>query len=277
MVQSPEEQTLRLIRHRLRRPTAVAKILEEHATDCPARSPSDYFSKRFPALAQRYGPPILESVETLLDQSTTTTPVALNEDFFGAAIGGDEELGHHVVFYLPEQQFYFFDSRVHRYEPTTEQKLVFLLSQYLIQCAAEMPQDVEIAKLFIELRKEDNLRKVVRRAKALLAADESFFGESSPNKRLKGPESHSSVAKVFAREILKPDPESNLTITECFETFNEFCQDKGLDPINRRVFKSLIAEVIREEFNLGLRHDVLGINNRQQHGWKGLVLDCRRN
>ena len=116
-----------------------------------------------------------------------------------------------MVFYLPEQQFYFFDSRVHRYEPTTEQKLVFLLSRSLIQCAAEMPQDVEIAKLFIELRKEDNLRKVVRRAKALLAADESFFGESSPNKRLKGPESHSSVAKVFAREILaspyqvKPD------------------------------------------------------------------------
>ena len=184
-----------------------------------------------------------------------------------------------MVFYLPEQQFYFFDSRVHRYEPTTEQKLVFLLSQfYLIQCAAEMPQDVEIAKLFIELRKEtrtcarwcEGLKRCWRRTNPFLARV----------RRTNASEGRKAIAvwpRCLPGRFSSQDPESNLTITECFETFNEFCQDKGLDPINRRVFKSLIAEVIREEFNLGLRHDVLGMNNRQQHGWKGLVLDFRRN
>ncbi len=116
-------------------------MLQEYASERPAKSPGEWFSKRFPAQAEQYGPPMLECVETLLDQSIQVSPVALNEDFYAAVLGGDDRLGHHVVFYLPEQQFYFFDCRFGRYEPTSEQKLILLLSQYLIQCAADMPGD----------------------------------------------------------------------------------------------------------------------------------------
>ena len=277
MVQKHQDETLRRIDYQLKNCTPPPAIVQEYAERAPVQSPSDWFSRKFPALAERYGPPILEAVEPLLDQSTRITPVALNEDFFAALLGGDKRLGHDLVYYEPAETFYFFDSRFQRYEATLESKLVLLLSQYLIQCAAEMPGDVEIHKLFLDLRKEDNLWKIVQRAKALLAAGEAFFSEASEHKWPKGRESHGSLAKAFARDILKPVPDSTLTVSECYEIFCEFCQDKGCPPVSRRWFRSLIVSVIREEFNLRLRHDVLGSNNRQQNGWKGLIVDCGGN
>jgi hypothetical protein len=41
----------------------------------------------------------------------------------------------------------------------------------------------------------------------------------------------------------------------------------------RQEFKGLVADVIREEFNLGLRHDVPGENGKQRHGWFDVRLD----
>ncbi len=272
-----KDEPLRPIRYQLKKYTPVPLMLQEYQAEAPPTSPSEWFSRKFPEQSRIYGPPVLESVETLLDQTNRVCPVSLNEDFFAAILGGDKQLGHHVVFYLPEQQFYFFDCRFGRYDPTSEQKLILLLSQYLIQCAADMPGDVEIQKLFVDLRKEEDLKKVVRRAKALLAADETFFGEASENKRLKGVENHGILAKRFVRDFIKPDPGSDLTFRECYGMFSQLCQEKGLDPMQRRLFKSLIAEFIREEFDLGLRHDVTGVNDRQQHGWRGLTLDLRRN
>jgi hypothetical protein len=34
-----------------------------------------------------------------------------------------------------------------------------------------------------------------------------------------------------------------------------------------------VAEVIREEFKIGLRYDVPGENGKQRHGWFGVRLD----
>ena len=46
-----------------------------------------------------------------------------------------------------------------------------------------------------------------------------------------------------------------------------------MQPLTRQEFKGLVAEVIREEFNLGLRHDVLGDNGKHRHGWFSVRLD----
>ena len=209
-------------------------------------TPSEWFSSKFPQQANTYGPPILEAVYAGPDHSNRVNAVALNEDFFAAMLAGDKSLGHQLIFYLPEQQFYFLDGRTINYAPTSEQKLILLLSQYLIQCAAEMPGNVDVKDLFINLREEKNLRKIIKRAKALLAAEESFFGEKSPHKRIKGPETHTKLAKTFARECLRHTEESILTVTECFIKFNEFCEENGLDPINRHAFKPMITEIVRE-------------------------------
>ena len=46
-----------------------------------------------------------------------------------------------------------------------------------------------------------------------------------------------------------------------------------MQPLSRQEFKGLVAEVIREEFNLGLRHEVPGEDGKQRHGWFGVRLD----
>jgi hypothetical protein len=234
-------------------------------------TPGEWFAARFPEQAKTYGPPILEAVYADDDHGNRINAVALNEDFFAGVLGGDKQLGHHLVFYLPEQQFYFLDNRTGNYTPTSEQKLLLLLSQYLIQCASDMPSNIDVKDLFIGLRDERNLRKIIRRARALLAADESFFGEKSPHKRIEGPETHTRLAKTFARYYLRPTEDAVLTVTECFDTFNEFCVERGLEPVNRRIFKPLITEVVRELYDRGLRKDVPGHNGRRQNGWKDLA------
>jgi len=82
---------------------------------------------------------------------------------------------------------------------------------------------------------------------------------------------HIRLAKTFAREYLRPTDDAVLTVPECSENFNKFCLENGLEPIARRIFKPLIAEVVRELYDMSLRHDVLGHNGPQQNGWKDLA------
>lgn len=272
MEQDETSETLRRVRHRLKGVEVKSSLFENDAPALPARSPSDWFARKFPELALQYGPPMLERVETLLDQdSQEITPVALNEEFFAAVLGGDPELGHRVIYNVPDLTFHFFDPREGVYCETSEQKLVLVLSQYLIRCAAEMPPGVRMEELFGQLREEAELKKVVRRARALLAADDSFFAVGSPNRRLRGLENHGTMARAFARMVLKPRADSSLTVSDCYGVFNEFCQERGLGPLDRRSFRPLITDAVWEEYNLTVRHDVLGANKRQQHGWKGLL------
>ncbi len=78
MVQEADYETLKPITYRLKKYTPTPVMLEGYASEAPANSPSEWFSKKYPAQAEQYGPPMLESVETLLDQSTQVSPVALN-------------------------------------------------------------------------------------------------------------------------------------------------------------------------------------------------------
>jgi hypothetical protein len=153
-------------------------------------------------------------------------------------------------------KWYFLDTSTGNYTPTGGQKLLCLLSQYLIQCASAMPAEVNVKGLVVGLRDERNLRKIIRRAKALLAAEELFFGEKSLRKRIEGPETHTRLAKTFARDCLRPAEDAVLAMTECFGRFNEFCLENGLDRINGRIFKPLITEVVREFYDSNLRHDL---------------------
>src|SRR5581483_8896099 len=113
-------------------------ILRDQLPDKAPRTPSEWFSKKFPIQADIYGAPLLEEeYETpeFGDLTLRTKPLALNEDFFAAILGGDEHLGHKVVYYPPDTHFYFFDPREQCFLPTVESKLLTLLSQLLIHCA----------------------------------------------------------------------------------------------------------------------------------------------
>lgn len=199
-------------------------------------------------------------------------PIALNEGFFAAILAGDEKLSHKVVFYSPDQQFYFRDpAEEGKFKPTTEEKLKTLLSLYLLQCAEELADPTPKFNLFVLFRKDQELQKIVDKAKSLLSADKSFFAIDSPNVRVDGTEVHGKAARLFVNRM-EMVPGANLTVNESYLAFRDFCVKSGLLVVDRRLFQDLIAEIIRNEFGLALRHDVPNELGRAQRGWKGLGL-----
>jgi hypothetical protein len=233
-------------------------------------TPSIWFGRKFPSVQKRLGPAFLESVSVGPDGVKRVTPVEMNLDFMAGALGGDERLQHRVIWFQPEQTFFFYDPRIKIFAPTSEEKLKMLTSQLILKCAQEMPPTVNIQLLFTESRSEETLREVVKRAKALLEADESFFSPESPNTRLRGPETHERLARVFIKQAIKPEPQEILTVSQCFELFCAFSKACGVEPLNRRHFRPMLTNLIREEFDLGFRKDLLGPQNKYAAGWKGL-------
>ena len=177
------------LQYRLKKSEPICLLLSEYSNgQSIVSSPGDWFNRQFPKQAEMYGPPILEATHFSVDLAEHIRPAALNEEFFAAVLKGDQELNHHVVFFNQESQFYFFDCRFGYYAPTTEEKLKTRLSQLLIACAAEMPGNVDIRPLFCELRSDENLRKIVKRAKSMLSVCPAFFSGSNGKKRLCGGE-----------------------------------------------------------------------------------------
>jgi hypothetical protein len=199
-------------------------------------TPSEWFGKLFPRIQQRFGPAFLESVSIRTDGQRRLNPVSMNEDFMAGTLGGDEKLKHKIVFFTVESTFYFFDPRTDLFAPTTEEKLKLLASQMLVRCAQAMPRSVHIDPLFNRFRDEDSLRSIVKKAKALLAADSTFFAPESSNKRADGPETHERLARMFIRKSIKPEPMKTLTVRQFFEMFCSFCKASGIAPVERKNF-----------------------------------------
>lgn len=229
--------------------------------------PSQWFSIKFPRQARTYGSPFVEMREEVSGAFTKITPIALNHDFHAAALGGNK-LGR-VIYFEPELSFYFQDSDG-VFKPTTEQKLENLFRASLMRCAEELPDTVNKLNLVVEFRSDANVRTVIRRAKSILAADQDFFSVESPNERKKGPELDERLARQFVQSALTRQPDLILTVTDAFSCYSQFLKRKDITPPKRELFKGLVAPVIREEFDLGLRNDLPGADNKQKCGWKGL-------
>jgi hypothetical protein len=263
---APQERT------RLRMP-----LYCDSSTACDnVNDPNGWFAAKFPDAAAKYGAAFLETKYQDEELLVRTIPVMLNEDFFASSLGGDRRLGHHVVYYRPENTFYFYDYREDAYCPTTEAKLQMLVSNYLVRCAQDMGSLVDISNLMVEFRKTRILQSIVDKAKALLAADDQFFSKNTGNKRIIRGEivdpNQEPLPKIFVFQALALHPDAAVTVTDCFQQYRQFCRSKGLNALERSEFKTIVAEVIREEFDLKLRHDVPGLNGKAQEGWKGLNL-----
>jgi hypothetical protein len=249
----------------------TAQFLVGPAADKEPSTPSEWFSKRFPEQQKRFGAAILESVCVDHEGEKKITPLSLNEEFLAGILGGDARLQHKVIYFQPDQAFYFYDPRTDFFAPTTDEKLKILLSQYFVKCAEAMPRSVDILPLFETFRTDSSLKSILRKAKALLSAEDSFFSPESPHKRARGPEIHEKLARMFVKSTIKLEPLQILTVSQCFELFCEFCKANGISPILRRHFKPMLADVIRDEFDLGYRKDLPGPNSKAAAGWKGLT------
>ena len=198
--------------------------------------------------------------------------VSTNNSFFGAALS-DSQLGHSVIFYEPEQQWFYLEPRDGQYHPTSEAKLMTLLSALLVRCAEEMPAGVDKVNLFVKFREEERLKAIIKQARSILAADSTFFSPTSPFRRVEGPEEHGRLARRFVGQLIKPQPGRLLSISDCYAGFSGYCRNNGVEPVARRQFRQLVVDIIKEEFGLGLRADLKNAQGRCERGWKGLAVE----
>lgn len=237
-------------------------------------TPSQWFGAKFPVAFRNFGTPFLEAVEHGIDFEFRRV-VEMNADFFAAALGGDERLGHRVVFYRPEGCFYFKDHDGTFY-PTDELKLATLLSALLLRCAEEMPATVDRRCLFVDFRKESKLNEVVRKARCILAVDATFFAADSIHRRVEGVETIDRTARNFVgSNINVATPAEQLTVAELIAGFLEYCNANKLQLDAPRQAKRFIVEAVNEHYGVRLRHDLAAGGKKCARGWKGLAFRNR--
>ena len=131
-----------------------------------------------------------------------------------------------------------------------------------------MPQNIDLLNLFVHFRADHVLDKIIKKAKTILAANESFF-KNSPYPR--EPRKHEKLAILFSKTSIEVCPAAVLTVNQCYQSFSVFCLSKGAEPINRHDFNGVMKNAISREFKLALRHDVRPKPQAPQaKGWKGL-------
>jgi hypothetical protein len=115
---------------------------------------------------------------------------------------------------------------------------------------------------------------IIAKAKAILEADRQFFQGNDGHRRFidgKHIEPNEEPSyQVFVKRNIVEEPQGRVTLQDAFHRYYRFCRDNQMKPLTRQEFKGLVAEVIREHFNIGLRHDVPGENGKQRHGWFGI-------
>jgi len=235
------------------------------------KTASTWFAERFPDQAKQFGCPFLEMIETTCDGFNRINPIDLNIDFFASILGGDKRLGHSVVYFEPEMQWFFKDSDT-IFKPTSPEKLQNLYRGYMIRCAQETNSETDKLNLFREFRSDKVAKAVVHRAKSILAADSSFFSPTSPHQRLKGPELHEKLARKYVDELLSAQSGQVLQLHDAYMAFCFFLKKRDLEPVKRSDFKAIVAPMIRDEFNVCLRNDLVVDGKPGNRGWKNVRL-----
>jgi hypothetical protein len=240
-------------------------LKEPTLAPAPCR-PSDWFSFKFRQQANKYGPPILERRFSTADGIEFSTPLQINEDFF-AAILGHESCGN-TIYYKPEQRWYRMNQEG-EYYPADEEDLKLTLSQQLIKCSQNMNGYVDIEILLSHFRSDEVLNRVIRRGKAVLGKDKTFFSHESGNRR-SAVVTIEDAARRFVDECLKEENDSFITVQECLARYTEYSQANEYPQIPRNGFTQVMNTAIMRRFNRSLRNDLIRLGADQARGWKGV-------
>ena len=244
--------------------------------------PNQYFALAQPELVMNYGhafhtsvapppsrpgAPIEPVVERLLSINTT---------FFGAFVGGDKRFGHDIVYYLPENRFYFFDPVMDCYVPTSEDKVRLGLSLAIQRqaCGLLVEQAQPILNKFLT---EHILDHIIAKAKTLLSVERGFFGGPQAKARFivenQTANTIASTVKSFIKSQVAVDETNVLTISECVAQLHSFCQERGESLPSYKEVKVIVQMKMREIYGKGVRNDLVLPDNRCVAGWKGLRIE----
>lgn len=232
-------------------------------------SPNTWFCQRYPEQFEQHGSPFLELTERLDQFTSQTICVSINQQFFAACLRGRKDLKHHVIYFESELCWYFLDVDG-IYRPTTGEKLANLYRALLMRCLQEMPPSVHKLNLFHEFTSDKYAKAVVQKSKSLLLADPSFFRADGPNQRIRGIEVMERVARVFVESLLTKESGQVLVLQDAYSMFRDLLRQKELPDVKRSVFQSVVAPLIRNQFDVALRND-LSLGDRSGiRGWKGV-------
>ena len=236
-----------------------------------ANSPNQYFQRRFPSHTLQFGPAFLELRES--NQSfLKITPLSLNVEFF-ASIFSDPALSLRVVYFAPEMQFYYcVDLLQPIFKPVSPEKLMSLFRGLLLRCAKSLSPETNILNLFEEFRSDKVAKTVIQRAKSILAADPSFFTAQSTNQRIRGLELHERLARKFVEELLTAESGQILMLGDAYAAFCQLLKQRELAPLKRSDFKAMVIPIIKDQFQVALRNDLVVDERQGVRGWKGVKL-----
>ena len=235
------------------------------------KTPNEWFVQRYPWAYENHGSPFLELVQPIDQFTVQVLPVSLNFDFFASVLGGRKDLGHHIIYFEPEMQWYFKDSD-QIYKTTTAEKLANLYRALMIKCAEEMPGNVHKLNLFQEFRSDRTAKAVVQRAKSVLACSPDYFSARSPHQRIRGPELAERLMRSLCESMLEKNEGSYLTVTQAYKYFSQLAQQRQIGSVKRSMFRAEMQDLVRDFYGVGLRRDVPNELGKQQEAWRGVRL-----
>lgn len=83
----------------------------------------------------------------------------------------------------------------------------------------------------------------------------------------------SDSVMVFTRDMFVKDPNLTVTVSDAFDSYTEYCQERGWTPVARYDFGGQIEKAVSAQYGVALRHDIVTLSTyKAQRGWKGLGL-----
>jgi hypothetical protein len=233
-------------------------------------TPSEWFATKFPEVISKYGCPFLEARQSTCDGFKKISPVSMNIDFMAGMLGGDPKLGHSVIYYENEMQFYYYEPFLKIYKPVSPEKLQNYYRAMLLRCLQELNRDVDKISLFVQFRDDKTAKAVVNRAKSILACSPDFFSATSPHQRIRGVELHERIARKFVDELLTTAPGNVLLLADAYTAFLNLVKQNSLEPLKRSEFKDMVVPFVQEKFSVCLRNDLKVDERSGVRGWKNV-------
>jgi hypothetical protein len=89
---------------------------------------------------------------------------------------------------------------------------------------------------------------------------------------IRGIELHERLARKFVDELLTCESGQILMLHDAYTAFCNLLKQRELAPLKRSNFKAIVVPLIRDEFNVALRNDLVVDGRQGVRGWKNVRL-----
>jgi len=230
--------------------------MESFQTVIPrANSMWSWWVDKFPRSSRIYGEPVHWNEPNL--------------DFLASAL---DELPFSIIFYSPEERFYFRDYIFESaYRPTEDEKLVALAKKLVTESVAGTTRSFREASRMLFL----SAGEWVEQAKSILVVEDNFFtGDGGRRRWIEGhyvePVELPTVS-LFAETRIVHGKGHVLPFTEAYHLYYAYCREMGFPPVRKMLFKEIFSSEAKRRWKVGLRND-LKVDGKSQQGWGGLAV-----